>query len=67
MVCRCPRAVQAPGGEYLSQTEGGDIFIGISGKGELSLATLLAEEKAEKAHPGDRSGTVVSIKPRGQQ
>lgn len=34
------------GAEYISQTEGGDIFVGIPGKGEVPLANLLAEEGA---------------------
>lgn len=29
------------GGDYLSQTEGGDIYVGIPGKGEVPLTELL--------------------------
>jgi hypothetical protein len=52
------------GGDYLTQTEGGDLFIGIPGKGELALATVLAEEKGANAPAAYRSGTVVPIKPK---
>jgi hypothetical protein len=54
------------GGEYLTQTEGGDIYIGIRGKGEVSLANLLAEERSTDVQ-SNRSGTVVAIKPKGSQ
>lgn len=51
------------GGDYISQIEGGSLFMGISGRGEVALPTLLLEERATDVPP-DRSGTVVSINPR---
>ena len=50
------------GGEYLTQTEGGDLFLGVSGKGELSLATLLADEKAPNAPQADRPSSVTNVR-----
>jgi len=46
------------GADYLSQTEDGDLYAGISGKGEVPLATLLADELGDSP----RLATVTRIK-----
>lgn len=51
------------GGLYLYRTEEGAMFMGIPGRGEISVDSLLLEERATDVPP-DRSGTVVSINPR---
>lgn len=54
-----PKALCARlGAEYISQVEGGDIYVGICGKGEVALSNLLAEEGTAPR----KSASVTAIK-----
>jgi len=60
-----PALFKRLGADYISQVEGGALFVGISGRGEVPLAKLLEEERA--AVRPDSAGAVVQFAPRGNK